>query len=364
MSGGRGELGYKVERCRPRSPRLASSGLARTVRHNRQVRWVADPRCCSGPEDELVALRRPADLGPPPEDGLVVRSVANHQPQKGYYTCGYTDSAATATKKTFEARTYVEPFAACGVCVERDTGIRSYGSALVAVQIDNAFDLYVLNDIDPDATEALAYRIREIGVPRASVHEITLADEGAYGLALALGRTMSLGPKIVVTTGDANALPLFVRALQPSVRWRYTLAVIDPHSAMFAWDSLMALCMDERAFDVLSLFPDRIDLARGMSYYLKNPSGAKLDAYFGTTEWRDIVRADPMHCEHALLRLYERQMERLFDMKTGKPKGVGPTRRALLYHLIFASKSQFGIDLWNRVNAREWDGQDELYLGV
>jgi three-Cys-motif partner protein len=291
-----------------------------------------------------------------------VRSVADHQPQKGYYMCGYTQSAATATKRIFDARTYIEPFAACGVCVERDTGIRSYGSALVAVQIDNPFDLYVLNDIDPKATAALASRVREIGLPRASVYEITLADQGAYAQAVALGRTVPLGPRIVVTNGDANVLPLFVRALQPQVRRRYTLAVIDPHSAVFAWESLMALCMDERAFDVLSLFPDRIDLARGMSYYLRNPSGSKLDAYFGTTEWRDIVRAEPKHCEHALLRLYERQMETLLDMKIGKPKGVGPTRRALLYHLIFASKSQFGIDLWNRVNAREWDGQDELYF--
>jgi three-Cys-motif partner protein len=168
----------------------------------------------------------------------------------------------------------------------------------------------------------------------------------------------------VVTTGDANALPLYVRALQPKVGRRYTLAVIDPQSAIFAWDSLMALCMDERAFDALSLFPDRIDLARGMAYYLMNPSGAKLDGYFGTSDWRDIVRHNPRHCEHALLRLYERRMETLLDMKVGKPKGVGPTRRALLYHLVFASKNQFGIDLWNKVNAREWDGQDELYLGI
>jgi three-Cys-motif partner protein len=290
--------------------------------------------------------------------------VADHQPQKGYYMCGFTQSAATATKRAFDARTYVEPFAASGVCVERGTLIRSWGSAPVAVQIDNPFDLYVLNDLDEQATHALAHRLREIGVPRASVHEIDLREDDAYKRAVALGQTMSLGPRIVVTTGDANALPLYVRALQPQARRRYTLAVIDPDSAIFAWDSLMALSMDERAFDVLSLFPDRIDLARGMAYYLKNPSGAKLHAYFGTTDWRDIVRHNPKHCEHALLRLYERQMETLLGMKIGKPKGVGPTRRALLYHLIFASKNQFGIDLWNQVNAREWDGQDELYLGI
>jgi three-Cys-motif partner protein len=291
-----------------------------------------------------------------------VRSVADHQPQKGYYMCGFTQSAATATKRKFQARSYIEPFASCGVCVERQTGLRSYGSALAAVQIDNPYDLYVLNDIDAEATRALAARIQKAGVPRASVHEINLRSDDAYAHALDLSRTFSLGPKIVVTTGEANALPLFVRALQPNVSWRYTLAVIDPHSAVFAWDALMALGMDERAFDVLSLFPDRIDLARGMAYYLRHPSGAKLDTYFGTDEWREIVSNDPKHCEHALLRLYERQMEKLLDMKIGKPKGVGPTRRQLLYHLIFASKSEFGIDLWNKVNAREWDGQDELYF--
>jgi three-Cys-motif partner protein len=294
----------------------------------------------------------------------MVRSVADHQPQKGYYLCGYTQAAATATKLKFDARTYIEPFAACGVCVERETGRRSWGSALVALQIDNPFDLYVLNDIDPEATHALASRISEIGIPWATVFELGLDKPNALAFAEEIGGTVAIGPKIVVTTGEANALPRFAHALQPRVRRRYTLAVIDPHAAIFAWNSLMALCMSERAVDVLSLFPDRIDLARGMPYYLRNPSGAKLDAYFGTPEWRNIVRDNPMHCEHALLRLYERQMEKLLNMRIGRAKGVGPTRRQLLYHLIFASKSKFGIDLWNKVNARAWDGQDELFLGI
>jgi hypothetical protein len=91
----------------------------------------------------------------------------------------------------------------------------------------------------------------------------------------------------------------------------------------------------------------------GMTYYLKNPSGAKLDAYFGTRSGATLHNT-PRLADHALLRLYERQLER----KIGKPKGVGPTRRALLYHRIFASKRWFGIDLWNRTNTRSG------YLGI
>jgi hypothetical protein len=66
--------------------------------------------------------------------------------------------------------------------------------AAVAVQIDNPFDLYVLNDLDEEATHALATRLREIGVPRASVDEIDLREDDAYKRAVALGQTMPLGP--------------------------------------------------------------------------------------------------------------------------------------------------------------------------
>ena len=93
-----------------------------------------------------------------------MRSVADHQEKKGYYLCRYTDRAATATKDKFRGvRTYVEPYAASGICEDRKTGVLSWGSALVAVQVDNPFDLYVLNDIDPQATAALATRVERLG---------------------------------------------------------------------------------------------------------------------------------------------------------------------------------------------------------
>jgi len=294
-----------------------------------------------------------------------VRSVGEHQAQKGYYLTRYTDSAATATKDKFRgARTYIEPFASSGICVGRESGTPSWGSALVALQIDSPFDLYVLNDIDRSATAALAQRAERLRVPGAVLLELDLTSREDYGRAGEIGALATLGPKIVITTGDANALPAFVKALQPKKAWRYSLALVDPSSAMFWWESLGMLAYGERAMDVISLFPDSIDLARGMTYYLNDPvAGAKIDRYFGHEEWRDIVRASPRHCEHALLRFYEEQIAGLLGMQIGRPRGVGPTRRQLLYHLIFASKSQFGVDLWEKVNRLDWDGQDELYLG-
>jgi three-Cys-motif partner protein len=313
----------------------------------------------------VVALRRPEDLGPPPEDGLPVREVGEHQPKKGYYLTRYTDSAATATSDTFRgARSYIEPFAAAGICVERESRIRSWGSGLVALQVDHPFDLYVFNDIDPAATAALATRAERLGIPGAVLFELNLALGEDFQRAHEIRELATLGPKIVITTGDANSLPVFVKALQPKKAWRYSLVLIDPTSAMFWWESLGMFAYGEKAMDIISLFPDSIDLARGMTYYLNNrDAGAKIDRYFGHKEWRDIVRANPMHCEHALLRFYEDQMASLLGMQIGRPRGVGPTRRQLLYHLIFASKNQLGVRLWDRVNRLDWDGQDELYLG-
>jgi three-Cys-motif partner protein len=313
----------------------------------------------------VVALRRPEDLGPPLEDGLLMRPVGEHQAQKGYYLTRYTDSAATATRDGFRGvRTYIEPFAASGICIGRESRILSWGSALVALQIDNPFDLYVLNDIDPEATIALATRAERLGIPGAVLFELDLASREDYHRAHQIREAATLGPKIVITTGDANALPIFVKALQPKKAWRYSLALVDPTSAMFWWRSLGMLTYAERAMDMISLFPDSIDLARGMSYYLNDPiAGSKIDDYFGHKEWREIVRANPTHCEHALLRFYEDQIAGLLGMHIGRPRGVGPTRRQLLYHLTFASKNQFGVELWDKVNRRDWDGQDELYLG-
>src|SRR2546423_5720577 len=100
-----------------------------------------------------------------------MRPVGAHQPRKGYYLTRFTDSAATATKDEFcGARSYIEPFAASGICVDRETGVLSWGSGLVALQVDNPFNLYVLNDIDPKATAALATRAERLGIPGAVLY--------------------------------------------------------------------------------------------------------------------------------------------------------------------------------------------------
>jgi three-Cys-motif partner protein len=210
---------------------------------------------------------------------------------------------------------------------------------------------------------ALAERVESIGVAGATVFELDTREPDALAHARRIAEVVTpFGPKVVVATGDANTAARYLAELMsPFGKRRYLLAFIDPFSAGYHWNAFQELAMYERAMDVLALFPTAMDLGRNFSYYRNSlTSGAKLDDYFGC-EWRHLVDANPKHAEHDLRVLYEQQMTRILDFQIGHPKGVGFTR-VPLYHLIFGSKSEFGMKLWNNVNRRDAFEQEELWL--
>src|SRR5439155_26369456 len=118
------------------------------------------------------------------------------------------------------------------------------------------------------------------------------------------------GRKIVLATQDANIAHLALKRLAPQGR-RYICCVIDPQSAIYEWNALAGLVYCERHIDVLELFPDEIDLSRGLAYYLRDGGGDKLDRYFpDRVDWRSVAKSHA-HPQSALRRLYEEKMELL-----------------------------------------------------
>jgi hypothetical protein len=75
----------------------------------------------------MVALRRPEELPPPPEDGLPVQKIKPHTHDKLHYWGCYLEAASTSTKKAFPARVCADLFAAYGVCEDSTTGERVWG---------------------------------------------------------------------------------------------------------------------------------------------------------------------------------------------------------------------------------------------
>lgn len=316
----------------------------------------------------MVALRRPDELPPPPEDGLPTRSIKPHTHDKLHYWGNYLEATSTALKFQFPGvRVCVDLFAGFGVCADSKTRERCYGSALLSLQVASPFDLYHFNDKNPEATKALAHRAREIGVSGAVVYELDLADPDVLKQARALRDvpTIGGGPKVIVSTGDGNSAHKVLKEVAPQGR-RYICAVIDPQSAVFEWEALEALAFRERALDALVLFPDAMDLGRGLPYYLREGKGGKLDRCFGIRSqerWREVAKSSA-HPESALRDLYEEQMRTLLGLKVGRPRTINRSgTRMALYRLVFGSRVQKGIDIWEDICRRSRDEQSEMWFG-
>lgn len=308
----------------------------------------------------MVALRRPDELPPPMDDGLPARPIRDYALDKIHYWGNYLEAASTALRRAFPGtRVCADLFCSYGVGEDKATHVRSWGSALVGLQVAVPFDVYFFNDVDPDATAAMAQRAREIGVQGASVFELDLRKDSGLSRARDIASVVvPFGPKVVVATGDANTAHTALKIIAPQGR-RYICSVIDPAHAIYEWSALETLAFREKAMDVLLLFPDEMDLGRGLAYYLRDGGGAKLDRYFPPrTDWRSVAKASA-HPASALRELYEERMSTLLGFKIGRPKTVSLGPRPL-YRLIFASRSQRGIDIWNDICKRTRGEQYEL----
>ena len=312
----------------------------------------------------MVALRRPDELPPPPEDGLPTRPIKAHTQHKLHYWGCYLEAASTATKHIFSrGRVCVDLFAGFGVCTDRTSGERCWGSALLSLQVVSPFDLYVFNDVNPEATRVLAERARiHAG---AVVFEIDLDDPDVLRRAREIREVaVASRPKVVVSTGNANVMHVVLKELSPMGK-RYTCAVIDPQSAIYEWRAFEGLAYRERALDVMVLFPDAMDLQRGLPWYLRDGGGQKLDLCFGqhaSETWRNVARENA-HAASALRALYEEQMRKLIGLEVGRPRTVWRAGTDVpLYRLIFGSRSKRGITIWDDICRRSRDEQIELPL--
>jgi len=231
----------------------------------------------------MAALRRliPRDLLPPLDDGRPTRAVQMH------LWGGIVNASAEAMKKKWPGRrACIDLFASYGLNRITDTGELCWGSALLTLHADAGFDTYIFCDKDPRTTHVLAERItdgRYFGLP---VFDLDIGSETAGARTTEIKGAVTSGPKVIVLTGDANEAPVFIRALMPA--WehnRYALALIDPPSLSFWWESLEALTFNER-MDLMLLFAEGMDLNRNLDRYAAQEQ-SKLDRFIGTRDWRE-----------------------------------------------------------------------------
>ena len=254
-------------------------------------------------------------------DGLPVAVYGQHTLQKlatvRYYLEAF-DIACTRTKR-YGGWTFVDTFAGSGLVQVRDTERFFEGSALIGLRsgatVVHAVELQQAN------INALRQRARDRGI----------------------------GARLQTHPGDANEI---AKRIVAKIRPRTPVFVLqDPEGMELQWASVEAVARADggkrkRKPEQLINFTDGVLRL----FWTKQPLTAgledRLDGYFGTSSWHDIVRdrsagrLKPWETVRAAVELYKERLRadigyaHVLDREIRRDQ---VTRGALAYHLVFAS---------------------------
>lgn len=271
------------------------------------------------------------------DDGLPVTELGWWTADKLFHLCHYLALTTHAMKDSrhFSGLIYVDPFCGTGVCVARrlESLQRFPGSGLLAAGCKKPFDRLFLSDIDELAVQAIATRIRCLGVES----------------------------EVVCRVGDANVV-LRDTAVQIPPK-ALTIAFIDPYGLEIEFAAIDALTAHRRV-DLIVFFPDAVDIVRNVeSVYLPRKSD-RLDRVLGLDcDWRSEFEALPNR-EGAAVRdffvdLYLRCLARLGYSHTGHKAIRSP--KGPIYRLVYASKSDLGLKFWDIAAGEDLNGTRSLF---
>ncbi len=95
------------------------------------------------------------------DDGLPVSEVGEWTEEKHRLVGYYAGMFATAMKRKWDSRVYIDLFAGSGLSRLKETGKIIPGSPFCALNIKDKFDRYIFCDSDKRNVKALEHRINE-----------------------------------------------------------------------------------------------------------------------------------------------------------------------------------------------------------
>lgn len=267
------------------------------------------------------------ELDPPEPDGLVTPEVGPWSLRKHRFLSNYIAAFTTSMRRKWQLH-YVDLFANSGVQLVRGTNKLIWGSPLIAAQAPHHFQCLHLCEKNPAFCEALEQRLHRLGVER-------------YKLLC----------------GDANEAIATLYNEIPDRR-TLTLTFVDPYGFHAHYDMFRVL--SGRRTDLIIFFPDRVDANRNLARYAQDEQSS-LSLFLGTHDWVKRVEASPWARRMDVLgEVFREQLGKLgFEHVEFEPVYSEGTQR--FYQLVFASKNDFGLTLWRRVQAIKPDGQRGLF---
>jgi len=270
------------------------------------------------------------------DDGLPVRSAGHWTRDKLYFWNTYlhiTTMAMVGSPFWPGGLVYVDLFGGPGVCTLK-SGKRMPGSALIAAYARKPFSKIIVCEKNAKFARTCEVRLRN-SATASECH---------------------------VLPGDCNKLAEKVASMIPDRA--LTLAFIDPTGLHAHFKTIQTLSTDRRA-DLLILFADRQDIVRNVETYAKQGSASNLDKVLGPdSNWQELWRELPNHTSEKVCDLfteiYKRQLERHLGYRFFEQETMSSSQSPL-YKLIFASKSERGLDFWQKATRKHASGQGRLF---
>jgi len=259
------------------------------------------------------------------DDTYETPDAGNWAEDKGGLFAYYCEQFATAMKKRWDARVYIDLFAGAGKVRARETGKVLLGSPLLALAVRYPFDKYIFCERIKQRLEVLKRRVSDMH-PTAQV---------AY------------------VGGDVNECVREILRELPAHSPSYKVlgfCFADPFRMQ---DLKFATLLDlaQRYMDFLVHIP-AMDPMRAWKPYL-NPANHTVDDFLGKSDWRDAWHREssPPRPDVFVARAFTRRMKEIGFNYGGFDDAVlirSTEKNLPLYRLVFFSKHQLGGRFWRQ----------------
>lgn len=274
------------------------------------------------------------------DDGSYIPEVGDWSEDKYRLLFTYADMFATAMKKKWNERCYIDLFAGAGYARIRGTGRIVQSSSLLALQVNNPFDRYIFCDSNSECISALKARAERRGLSNNCVYLHCDVNESIEEI---ISYMPSYGKKHKVIS----------------------FCFIDPFKISDVRFSAIIERLSSRFIDFLVHFPV-MDPTRNKPNYFNGDSEIISD-YIGKSAWEKIKKErDPKERFEMVLGSQIDQIMGSFGYGYGglkESKLIRSTAKKLpLYRLIFYSRHQLGAKFW-KTAIKSSSQQPELPYG-
>jgi three-Cys-motif partner protein len=261
------------------------------------------------------------------DDGLPIPDVGAWTEDKHRLVGYYAGMFATAMKRKWECRVYIDLFAGSGYSSLKGTGRLIPGSPFYALEISDKFDRYIFCDSDKETLGALESRIQQ----RYKNVDISYLNVDVNAC------TSKIIEKIPMHSKDFKVL---------------SFCLVDPYKLDDISFSTMR-CLSQRYIDFLVLIPTYMDVNRNVSNYVK-PGNKVIAKFLDDDGWRvewQQVHSRGLSFPKFVLEQFSKKMK-VLEYSHGGYENAELVRRSEnnipLYHLAFFSRHPLGGKFWNQ----------------